>query len=113
MEELISLEDSQFNLKSIGLQIIESIISKISDEITTRIKTQLEEIIKLNIPQEKEDELITIKELEELSKRKRTTIYNWKKKGTLRPIAKSGNSPLYSKKEVVNFLKSNYQISIS
>ncbi len=113
MEELINLEESQFNLKTIGLQIIESIISKISDEVAHKVKNQLEETIKLCIPSKEEDEFISIKELVNLSKRKRTTIYNWNKSGKLKPIAKSGNSPLYSRKEVVEFLKNSYQISIS
>jgi len=52
----------------------------------------------------KKDEHLSIAEVCELTKKKRTTIWLWSKKGLLKPIGKSGKSPIYRKSDVLNYI---------
>ncbi|RXM39623.1 hypothetical protein BOQ62_10650 [Chryseobacterium sp. CH21] len=51
-----------------------------------------------------QDEHILISEVCELTKKKRTTIWLWNKKGLLKPIGKSGKSPIYRRSDVLNYI---------
>ncbi|WP_080778071.1 helix-turn-helix transcriptional regulator [Chryseobacterium phocaeense] len=50
------------------------------------------------------NELLTLSELEKILRRKRTTIYNWRKDGKLVPYGMSGKSPLFRMEDVEKFL---------
>lgn len=53
---------------------------------------------------QKSDEHLLIDEVCRLTRKSRVTIWQWNKKGILKPIGKSGKNPLYLKSEVLDFL---------
>lgn len=58
----------------------------------------------------KEDEFLTIKQVCNLVKKGRTTIWRWADKGLLVPFGKSGKSPLYKKSDVIAFLSQKTEL---
>ncbi len=55
----------------------------------------------------KSEEHLMIHEVCKLTRKSRVTIWQWNKKGILRPIGKSGKNPLYLKSDVLDFLYKN------
>lgn len=53
------------------------------------------------------EEHLMIDEVCKLTRKSRATIWQWNKKGILKPIAKSGKNPLYLKSDVLDFLYKN------
>jgi len=83
-------------------------LNELSNKITEQVLNGMENLFKIyNPPKEEEDVHLTIQETCKLVKKSRVTLSNWKNNNLLKPIAKSGVTPLYSKKEVLSFLKNN------
>lgn len=74
-----------------------------TDEKLDLLLSKLESKDKDSAESEKEEHLL-ISEVCELTKKKRTTIWLWRKKGLLTPIGQSGKSPIYRKSDILNFL---------
>lgn len=53
------------------------------------------------------EEHLMIDEVCKLTRKSRVTIWQWNKKGILRPIGNSGKNPLYLKSDVLDFLYKN------
>ena len=53
------------------------------------------------------EEHLMIDEVCKLTSKSRATIWQWNKKGILKPIGKSGKNPLYLKSDVLDFLYKN------
>ncbi|WBX96042.1 helix-turn-helix transcriptional regulator [Chryseobacterium gambrini] len=58
----------------------------------------------------KHNELLTLNELETILKKKRTTIYKWRKEGKLIPYGMSGKSPLFRMEDIEKFLTESLKI---
>lgn len=56
------------------------------------------------LAEQEKDEHLLISEVCELTKKKRTTIWLWRKKGLLIPVGQSGKSPIYRKSDVLNYI---------
>ncbi|MDP9960400.1 helix-turn-helix transcriptional regulator [Chryseobacterium lathyri] len=74
-----------------------------TDEKLDLLLSKLENKDSDSAKSEKEEHLL-IAEVCELTKKKRTTIWLWRKKGLLTPIGQSGKSPIYRKSDVLNYL---------
>ncbi len=70
------------------------------------ILSKLESIDNITSNTKSEEHLI-IDEVCKLTRKSRVTIWQWNKKGILRPIGKSGKNPLYLKSDVLDFLYKN------
>ncbi|MCS3870881.1 hypothetical protein J3D55_003797 [Chryseobacterium ginsenosidimutans] len=74
-----------------------------TDEKLDLLLSKLESKDKDSAESEKYEHLL-ISEVCELTKKKRTTIWLWNKKGLLTPVGKSGKSPIYRKSDVLNYI---------
>ena len=85
---------------------LECSVQELKSEISTEIVDKMTMIIQslLMIENKKKLELYTIDELVKLFKVDRTTIYNWKNKGRLKPILIE-NRVYFLKSDIENLLK--------
>ncbi|MDR4952597.1 helix-turn-helix domain-containing protein [Chryseobacterium sp. ES2] len=74
-----------------------------TDEKLDLLLSKLESKDKNSVESEKDEHLL-ISEVCELTKKKRTTIWLWRKKGLLTPVGQSGKSPIYRKSDVLNYI---------
>jgi len=74
-----------------------------TDEKLDLLLSKLESKDKDSAESEKDEHLL-ISEVCELTKKKRTTIWLWNKKGLLKPVGKSGKSPIYRRSDVLNYI---------
>lgn len=75
------------------------------NKLEQKLDVLTSEIEKLkNDDSKKDDDFLTIKQVCNLVKKGRTTIWRWADKGILVPFGKSGKSPLYRKSDVIAFL---------
>lgn len=77
---------------------------KNTDDKMDLILSKLESMKKVSANPIKSEEHLLIKEVCELTRKSRVTIWKWSKIGHLKPIGKSGKNPIYLKSEVLNFL---------
>lgn len=68
------------------------------------------EKLKEGFSKKEDDEFLTIKQVCNLVKKGRTTIWRWADKGLLVPFGKSGKSPLYKKSDVMAFLSQKTEL---
>lgn len=102
--EIQSINDSTFDIRS----ITNLVLKELSDGITKNVLNGVSNLLEEWKPTlDEKDELLTIKETCKLVKKSRTALHNWRDAGLLLPVAKSGNSPFYSKKQVEEFLTNN------
>lgn len=74
------------------------------DEKMELILSKLESIENVTSDVTDNHEHLLIPEVCKLARKSRVTIWNWNKKGILKPIGKSGKNPIYLKSDVLNFL---------
>ncbi|UQB69451.1 helix-turn-helix domain-containing protein [Epilithonimonas zeae] len=56
-------------------------------------------------------ELFTLDEVASMLKKKRTTIYNYRKSGKLKAFGMSGKSPLFRFKDIENFITNSLKFN--
>ncbi len=104
MEEVEIIKNEKLDLNVLANYFLNELSNKITEQVVNRI----EDLFQIyNPPKEEEDVHLTIQETCKLVKKSRVTLNTWRNKNLLKPIAKSGVTPLYSKKEVLSFLKDN------
>ncbi|MCQ9635814.1 helix-turn-helix domain-containing protein [Chryseobacterium sp. WG23] len=89
--EVITQLASAFSLENKTDEKLDLLLSKLESKNKDSAESQ-------------KDEHLLISEVCELTKKKRTTIWLWNKKGLLKPIGKSGKSPIYRKSDVLNYI---------
>ncbi len=88
--------------------IIERVTDVIALKVYTKIKYKLKQVSEKHIPPKNESEkLFSIDETCKMLNKSRSTLNRWRKEGLLIPIKKIGVSPMYSKSQIDEFMKSN------
>ncbi|AZI66541.1 DNA-binding protein [Kaistella daneshvariae] len=85
---------------------------KNADEKMDLILSKLESMESATSNASHKDEHLLINEVCKLTRKSRVTIWNWNKKGLLKPIGKSGKNPLYLKSDVMEFLYNADKIAV-
>lgn len=81
-----------------------------TDKKLDLVLSKLENQEKTTTDAEYEEHLL-ISEVCQLTRKSRVTVWNWRRKGILTPVGKSGKNPIYRKRDVLNYLysdKSNF-----
>ncbi|MEZ4801295.1 MAG: helix-turn-helix domain-containing protein [Gelidibacter sp.] len=78
---------------------------QLKDLIVAGIKEEFTELISQLIPQKKQEELLTRKEVCTILQCSMTTLWHWENRGLLCPI-RIGRNVRYRKSEVESFIKS-------
>lgn len=91
-----------------NIDLIEGFLNVITDKIAGKIILHIENQSRCESEESEEfdDKYLTRDDVLRLCHIKSySTLWSWKKNGLLIPIAKAGRKVLYSKKDVVEFLK--------
>lgn len=82
----------------------ELVSEKVSDKINEMGFSTIQEIEVKPTMTENPEELLTVKDLESILKVKKGAIYDWRKRGILKPDTYVGRSPRYKRQSITNFI---------